>query len=431
MKQRIPRVLFLLTFVVLATSVSAQMDMLPQIFRDLPPELQQGLPKSMEYDEYEVMTRNVDFFSMFMSAWVPGYALFGVDEPGLGWTIVGARVGGLGMFVTGVLRQWQDLRDFWELSSIADSPQRYRRAAGNFALVGGGIVINGLAWAFDVGAAYRIAQNRKNFVQYKYGVLAGLDGDERERREAYIRSLARQENPAVHDDLERSLRRYLDTWPESSFAAEAEYHLGTLLAMNGKDAEALIVLLRQLGVHPDPVYSPASKRTAAMLVQRNRSDWEDDRETLLELIGASRTPADAPDSPAEAADEEVTPQFERFLRHVGELDEEAFKELYVSEATSFLEENPNSPIADQVLDTKASHLAELGRMEESVITYTQLASAHPGSELWETAMLRTAITLEQELGEPEYAERFYRRLLDRRPESPEASEARARLESLD
>ena len=435
MKQHTVTILFGLLFFVMGTSVSAQMNMLPQLFRDLPPELQQGLPKSMEYDEYEAMTRNVDFFSMFISAWVPGYALFGVDEPGLGWSIVGARVGGLGMFVTGILRQWQDLNDFWELSSIAESPDRYRRAAGNFALVSGGIIINGLAWTIDVAAAYRIAQNKKNFVQYKYGVLTSLDGEERERRESFIRRLARQNNPAVREELERSLRRYLRTWPDSSFAAEAEYQLGTLLAMRGEDAEALIVLLRQLGAHPDQVFSHASRRTATMLVQRNRQDWEADREKLLEAIAVSETAAGGAGAvgagPSAGYGGTATPRFERFLQRVGELEADVFKELYVKEATTFLEHYPDSPIADQVLATKASHLAELGRMEESVIAYTQLAAAHPDSGLWETAMLRTATMLEKELGEPDYAERFYRRLLDRRPETSEAAEARVQLESLE
>jgi tetratricopeptide (TPR) repeat protein len=440
--------LFALVFVVVGSSAHAQMNMLPQLFRDLPPELQQGLPPSMDYEEYMDMTRNVDFFSMFMAIWVPGYALFGVEEPKLGWTVAGVRAGGLAMIITGFARQWQDLNDFWRLRAIADTPDRYRRAVSNMVLIGGGFFINGVAWAFDVAMAYRIAQNDKSFVQYKYGVQARLEGSPREKHEEYIRSLARQSGPMVAEDLEASLRRYLRTYPESDFVAEAEYQLGTLLATQRRDAQALLVLLRQMTVHPDSRLSPASRRTAAMLVQRNRDAWQRDRDTLLELVAAAPEAthggfngarpggtgpggADAP--AAETAAPGVPPRvtagrFDAFLEDIAALEAEVFKELYVTEARAFLAQYPASPIADRVLFTQAAHLEELGRREEAIIAYTKLAAAHAGSQLWPEAMLRIGDNLDQ-LGERGYAHRFYERLVDRAPQSRQAAEARRRMEA--
>ena len=80
-----------LLFLMAGSTATAQMSMLPQLFRELPPELRDGLPVEMEYDEYLEMTRSVDFFSMFMAIWVPGYALFGVGEPTLGWGVAGVH----------------------------------------------------------------------------------------------------------------------------------------------------------------------------------------------------------------------------------------------------------------------------------------------------------------------------------------------------
>ena len=77
--------------------------------------------------------------------------------------------------------------------------------------------------------------------------------------------------------------------------------------------------------------------------------------------------------------------------------------------------------------TRGDHLTKLDRHEEAIIAYTQLAVAYPASKLWPEAMLKTGASLEEKLGEPEYAARFYLRLIERRPGSPQAAEARERL----
>jgi TolA-binding protein len=440
MKRHIRAGALALLFFVLGSQAPAQMNILPQLFRDLPPELQDGLPTEMTYREYTEMTRSVDFFSMFMSVWVPGYALFGVGERELGWGVVGVRAAGAGMIATGLIRQWQDIDDIWRLSAITDSPERYRRAITNLALVTGGFFINGVAWAFDVATAYRVAQNRKSYVQYKYGVLARLEGDARERQEGYIRRLARQDADRIGEDLEESLRDYLAAYPQADFAAEAQYQLGSLLATDQRDAEALMVLLRQLAVHPDPRVTPASRRLAARLVQRNRRDWEADRDLLLELIAAApadpaAAPADPGAGPADAASGAAGPErragrYRRYLAGIRQLETDAFREAFVAQAAAFAEQYPDSPAAPEVLFARAEQLAALDRPEEAIIAYTQLAVAYPASERWPEAMLRIGVGLEDELGEPDYAARFYRRLSETRPGSPEAARAQERLQAM-
>ena len=104
MKKSVYAIFSLLLFTVAARPVSAQMDMLPEIFRDLPPELQQGLPDQMSLTEYQQLTKNIDFFTMFMSMFVPGYGFFEVDKPGAAWTIMAGRAAGYGLMGTAVIR---------------------------------------------------------------------------------------------------------------------------------------------------------------------------------------------------------------------------------------------------------------------------------------------------------------------------------------
>lgn len=394
------------------------MDMLPQIFRDLPPELQEGLPESMEYDEYRRLNRNVDFFTMFMSAIVPGYALFQVEKPVAAWTIVGARVAGYTMMATAIGRQWEHWRDLSRLNSIPDP--RYRRYQENLFLFAGGIVVNGMAWAFDVLGAYHISKREKDFVIYKYGLRESLGSREEEREIEFIRKLVLQESPRewqVRDELRDSLVRYVETYPRGAHRGEVEYYLGSLHTEEGEPVRGLLHLSRNLFLYPESRFTPAARRTALAVVQRNRDRWPEDWELLVSMFSG--------DSQVPAADN-LEGRILSYLRRFQELRNEEFRRLYVEEAIRVAAENAESDFADDALFGAATQLETLGELEEAVIAYTQLAGVYPDSEHWALSLLRIAELL-WELDEPEYARHFYQRLISQRPRSPEAEAAREAL----
>ncbi len=389
----------------------AQMDMLPQIFRDLPPELQEGLPESMEYEEYRRLNRNVDFFTMFMSAIVPGYALFQVEKPLAAWTIVGTRLTGYAMMATAVARQWDDWRDLTDLDSIPDP--RYRAYLQNAFLFAGGIVVNGMAWAFDVLGAYHVSKQEKDFVIYKYGLRESMGSEEEEREIEFIRKLVLQDRPGewqVRRELERSLQRYIDLYPRGNHRGEVEYYLGSLYAEEGEPGRALLHFARNLFLYPEGRFSEATRRTALGLVQRNRGEWSEDWELLISMFERSE------ESRSEGS---MNERILMYLEAFQELQSVVFRQLYVNEAIQIAAEAPEAPFADDALLGAARQLETLGETEEAIVAYTQLAGLYPASEHWELAVLRVGELL-RELNQPEYARRFYERLLESSPDSPEA-----------
>lgn len=78
----------------------------------------------------------------------------------------------------------------------------------------------------------------------------------------------------------------------------------------------------------------------------------------------------------------------------------------------------------------AEEYVALDEREEAVITYTKLAGGYPDSPYWNEAVLRIGKLLE-ELEEPVYAARFYRRLMDRAPGSAAAESAESAFEALE
>jgi tetratricopeptide (TPR) repeat protein len=390
----------------------AQMDMLPQIFRDLPPELQQGIPDTMEYSEYRRLNRNVDFFTMFMAGVVPGYAHFQVEKPRTAWAIVGTRLAGYAMMTAAVARQWQDWRDLRNLDSIPDD--RYQRYQQNLFLFVGGVAVNGMAWAFDVIGAYHIAKEEKDFVIYKYGLRESVAFQQEELEIDYIRRLILQDDPdewQVRQDLRRSLLGYIETYPEGSHRGEVEFYLGSLSAEEGESVRALLHYARNLFLFPDERYSPAARRDALAILQRHRSDWPADWSLLMDMF-------EGPMPPEVGAND--------YLRAFQRLRTEVFQHLYVEEAKRMAAENPGASYADDALFGAARQLESLGEIEAAVVAYTQLAGLYPSSEHWAPSVFRTAELLSL-LGEPEYARRFYERLIRVSPESPQADGARQAL----
>lgn len=420
-------VLCLSLLIAAPSRAAAQMDMLPQLFRDLPPELQEGLPSSMTFQEYRRLNRNVDFFTMFMSGIVPGYAHFQVEKPVQAWTVAGVRLAGYGMMALAVGRQWDDWRDLSRLDSIPDP--RYRHYLENAFLFAGGIFVNGMAWAFDVLGAYHIAKQEKDLVIYKYGLQEGLGArgdaagsppgstaDEEEREIAYIRRLTLQDGPAerqVRSELERSLHRYIEAHPSGEHRGEVEFYLGSRFAENEEPELALLHLARAVYLFPQQPYTRAARRAAIGLIQRYGAPWEDDRDLLLDMF--SRTAGEADPPPGR--------QSRAYLAGFRRLETHRFRELYIAEALLIARTFHDQPYADDALLTAAAVAEELGRTEEAIVIYTELVGIHPESDFAPFAMLQIGKLLTS-LGEREYAARFYRRLLEFAPESPEAEAAR-------
>lgn len=415
------------------TPLHPQMDMLPQIFRDLPPEMQQGLPHDMTHEEYRQLTRNVDFFTMFMSMFIPGYAMFQVERPALGWTIAGTRVAGTGLMIAAIARQWNDWHDLRDLDDL-ELPS-YRRFRNNVFLFSGGVFVNAIAWAVDVAGAYRIANDDRNFVIYKYGLREGIEPGDEQAEIEYIRGMLLQDPDSearVRGELGRALARYAALFPNGEYRAEVEYYRGSLAFRTGEPARALLHLSRQIYFVPDRRFTPQSQHLAARIVAAERTRWPEDWELLLEMFGAddvafaARTGeaiAGATDPEGEKYAERVRDYLERFAA----LRDSEFADLYIEEVLDIARRSAGSAYADSALYHAARKQESVGRAEEAIITWSVLATLYPDSPHWPTAMLRAGELLEERPGGEPYAARFYERLIDRMPESEEAREARRRL----
>ena len=417
MKISIRLIMVILLLVFAGGLAFGQMDMLPQLLRDLPPEFQEGIPPSMTYEEYRMLNRNVDFFTMFMSMFVPGYGFFQVEKPGLAGLIIGGRVLGYGMMGLAVGRQWNDFQDLGQLKEIPEAD--FNNFLINAFLFGGGIVLNGLGWAFDVIGAYHIAKQEKDFIIYKYGLKRSLEGKNEYAMIEYIRKLELQKGDRqARRDVKKSLYEYLTVYPFGEFAAEAEYYLAGLLYSRGKKTKALLHAARGVFLYPENRFSEALRRLGVQIVQQNRARWQEDEERLMRLaeIGAA------------SEDGQHEEQYFTFISELAELSGNELAELFPSEAVRFLNLFPESGYNGRLLFMLGDFYAEQGMWEEAVIEYIKTAALYPEAEPAPEALLRSADILDGKLNRGTYAEHYYRALIEKYPASDEAETARERVE---
>jgi hypothetical protein len=282
--QRFSTIVIFLTF--LTASTYAQMDLLPFIFRDIPPELEQGIPAEMTYDEFLQLNRNVDFFTVGMSMIVPGYGYFSVDRPAAGYAILGGRVAGYGLMAAGVIRQWGDFRDVWNSKSL--SAGDWEQLKINAFLFGTGAFVNIMLWGVDVLGAYHVSVREKNWVIYHYGLQSGA----RAPGEAEIfASYAAQDDPRVQAWLRHRLWEL--RYDPSNGDLDVDDYAGALALLasleyeDGEGERAIVIVLEALTEGSAGHSRELISLGVDILSSTAQLSWGDDRRLVWQAMNAA------------------------------------------------------------------------------------------------------------------------------------------------
>ncbi len=364
---------------------------------------------------------------MFMSVLVPGYGLFTVERPDLAWPMVGVRVAGYGLMTAAVALQWNDFRDIGKGETLSE--ENYRRLVSNSFLFGGGVLVAGLSWAADIGIAYHIAKEERNFVQYRYGVRATIGSSEREEQaadEAYLRQmLAQPVDSRLRKRLEVSLAAHASLYPTSDFAGAALYFAALLHAERAADLEAFGLALRSAYVYPSGERVGDAVRLAALLLERNPS-WN----TAFDTAATLATIPDATDSVASEGGDLSPGADGRLLSLAIELIQagtEEFTRLGAEQAEALLILFPGTSLEAAALAVLAESSLQLEQSEATAQYLAMIVLRHPKNDLWAPSALALAELYRGELRDPERAKVLLRAIIENAPDSREASEAQRLL----
>ncbi len=121
--------------------------------------------------------------------------------------------------------------------------------------------------------------------------------------------------------------------------------------------------------------------------------------------------------------------FLSYLKDFSELTHPQFSRYIPQEAYRFLSLFPDTEYGFRVHFHLGEFYERRGKWNEAVIEYVKCAGLYPDFVLWEKAVLRAGNILDDKLRQEEYAEKYYNRLIEQSPESPEAEQARHVLNS--
>ena len=360
----------------LAGSSWAQMDMLPFLFRDIPPEIEQGIPQNMSYEEFRKLNRNVDFFSMGMSMIVPGYAMFQVEHPALGVPILAGRLGGYGLMAAAMVRQWDDLRDLWELQEL--SSEQFDSLKINAALMAAGMCVNFLLWGVDVVGAYHIAKEERDYVIYRYGLetaAAGAAAGAPEPSLSVIRAQFRRDDRLARPRTVAMALSHLESRPDSPAFCEVSLVAATLLDRLGRPDEALAHLLRGLAVDPESPHAFTARSLALDLLTRHRGRWYADREVLYDALSA--VPATRPEHDLGLVE---------LIEIVPRVTSRRLAQMLWLFADRYLASPAVPEHGDRVLAALAASFAGRRLTEREAAAWAKLVTFYPRSPLWADAV---------------------------------------------
>lgn len=365
-----------LIFAIAAGTASAQMDWMPQLLRDLPPELQEGIPEEMSYDEYRKLNRNVDFFTMGMSMIVPGYGLFSVDRPVAAGLLAGSRAAGYGLIATGLIRQGQDLEDLFNWDNL--NALQYERARDNALLLLGGTGINLLGWGLDVLWTFHVAERDKDFVIYKYGLQQSFPEEQEDRSLRYIEALREQPEKRVSRDYARALGMHLERFPYGETQARVDYLSAEYRIRAGDQVAAALHLARALTLRPSRRVSPRAQEILSALLYDNEQRWEQGWRSTLSAVarlaggGVRGAAGTAPE--AAAARRHVA-----LIRLLAEAPDRSFREAALLEIRRLLRADTPSVRNPEVLITLGRLYESLDRPTKAQQVYTVIEEFYPES----------------------------------------------------
>jgi hypothetical protein len=372
----------------------------------------------MTFAEYRALNRNIDFYTMFMSIFVPGYGLFEVERPGLAWSIVGARAVSYGLMGTAVALQWNHFYGLIDTEQLSEVD--FRRFLTNSFIFGGGVILGGFTWAFDVMGAYSIAKHDKDLVQYRYGVRSTITGGLRGESnpaadERYLRRmLAQDTDDAIAETLLGDLPAFARFYPDEPFSGNALFFAALIAAERGEDLRSLLFALRSAYRYPDGERATDALRHVAGLAEANL-DWGVNYDAL---VGLTSVPAAA----------EPNDRMLAMVRALGRI--EALREAALEEAQRLLREHGSGVPRVGLLAAAGELLVELGRPAEAATYLAAIAVTETSAPEWAPATLALAELYLGPLEDRTRAEYLLRAILENAPESDEAARARDSLRNL-
>lgn len=237
-----------------------------------------------------------------------------------------------------------------------------------------------------------------------------LAQDDAQKNYTYLQSVFNRHDKHLRDFMVEELQTYLSAFPDSAFAADAQFLLGKVFEEKGDKYAAFASYLKTLVLYPGSKPYPECADNVRYFLgkEKNLVEKKDEILRYLDSSGADSSHAD---------------RFFTYCKLLTNLQRKKLKAWVVKSLREFSQRFPNDPRNDQITAWLADTFLLSGDKYQADATYQKLDLVFPSSGLLAYALFRRGELLSQKLGQHQTAIQVLGQVVDRFPESEYAPQS--------
>ncbi len=242
------------------------------------------------------------------------------------------------------------------------------------------------------GAAYLFAQNNadKNF--------------------SYLQSVFDRHDKHLRDFMVNELQTYLEAFPNSQHAADAQFMLGKVLDEKGDKYDAFASYLKTVMIFPDSKRYPECTDNIRYFLGKEKQ-FSEKKDEILRYFNSP------------GVDSSQVGRYFTYCKMLLDLQQKNLKNWIIETLREFTMRFPNDPRNDQITVWMADTFLLDGDEYQADAIYQKIEVVFPSSELLPQALVQRGKILSEKLGKQQAAIEILTQVTDRFPQSKVAPEA--------
>jgi len=226
----------------------------------------------------------------------------------------------------------------------------------------------------------------------------------------YLQTVFARHDKHLRDFMVTELQNYLETFPDSSHAADAQFLLGKVLDEKGDKYAAFASYLKTLVIYPGSKPAPECADNVRYFLGKEKKVG-DKKEEILRFLDSAH------------ADSSKANRYFTYCKMLKDFSKKEFRDQVLDALHEFTRLFPNDPRNDQITAWMADTFFFNGDKYEADATYQKLDIVFPSSGLLPYALYQRGKLLSQKLGRHQTAIQVLGQVADHYPESEYAPQS--------
>ena len=233
-------------------------------------------------------------------------------------------------------------------------------------------------------------------------LVCAQEATEEERLFAYCDRLYQLDDAKIYPLAQEEFQKFLDRYPDSFAAPEAQYKIGNLYTKRGEKLLAVASHMKNLYLYPEDSWAEKSRQEMLSIVPEKGKDRELRAKMATDVILKT---------------EPTSARHFRYLEHLYRFEEPNLYQFTYDQFQEFLKRYPGSEEAD-LAQLKLAHLVNRQKLfHQAIAQYLKVVYLYPASPLLADARHQVGYIYHQEFKDYKHAVEAYQKVVSNHPES--------------